>query len=116
MANYYPARSPTVFKDVPHAISVQFWRSNQLTAKTKIPKFKREESAVRNIVRLDIVESRRAVYIPMYESHLSSSESADRLAQWLAAVESGKNVVIFDFDGPRDSTSKPLCEEVTGFT
>jgi hypothetical protein len=34
------------------------------------------------------------------------------LKKWCDIVSSGKDVVIYDFDGPRDSDTTPLCKEI----
>lgn len=62
-----------------------------------------------NIVR-DYLKSRKEIYIPQYYDLMINTESFQKIKNM---VDNGTNIVIYDFDGPRDINNNPICLEVT---
>ena len=59
---------------------------------------------------MDYVTSRKRVYLPRYFEMMKEKEMT---LYWKKEVEAGKNVVIYDFDGPRLENRGVTCVEVT---
>jgi len=57
------------------------------------------------------VESRKKVYVPDYYNMVKDKEMTAFLKT--ARANSTRNIVVYDFDGPRDEKGAPLCEKVT---
>lgn len=69
----------------------------------KFPGFENQE--------MDYVTSRKEVYVPLYEEMIRDREMA---LHWKKAVESGQDVAVYDFDGPRlEEDGSESCAEVT---
>ena len=60
--------------------------------------------------KLSYVESRKQVYLPEYYNLIKDREQTKF---WRQYVKDGNDVVIYDFDGPRDENKNPLCLEFT---
>ena len=59
--------------------------------------------------QMDYVTSRKKVYVPEYFNLVKNRE---RAKHWKKIIENGHDVVIYDFDGPRDENGKPICLQV----
>ena len=60
--------------------------------------------------QMNYVTSRKKIYVPRYFELMKDRE----MAQYLKAqVEAGKDIVIYDFDGPREEDGGVKCVEVT---
>lgn len=57
---------------------------------------------------LNYIDSRKQVYIPEYYELISS-----KLDKWKEILENGKDIVIYDFDGPKNIDGEPLCLTLT---
>lgn len=55
------------------------------------------------------IESRKEVYVPEYYDLIQGREG---LLKCLEMVQKGQDVVVYDFDGPRDTDGEPVCLEV----
>jgi len=60
--------------------------------------------------KMDYIMSRKKVYVPRYFDLMKNKEMVD---YWKKQVEEGKDIVVFDFDGPRNSDGGVTCIEVT---
>ena len=60
--------------------------------------------------KMDYVTSRKKVYIPRYFDVMKNREMS---LYWKKQVEEGKDIVVYDFDGPRNMDGSVSCEEVT---
>jgi hypothetical protein len=60
--------------------------------------------------KMDYVTSRKKVYVPRYFELMKDKEMA---SYWKEQVESGKDIVVYDFDGPRTMDGGVSCVEVT---
>ena len=64
-----------------------------------------------NDEKMNWVDSRKKVYVPLYPSYMEGKEMA---TEWKKKVqEQQKDVVIYDFDGPRQVNGDVMCKEVT---
>ena len=62
----------------------------------------------------DYLESRKKFYVPDYTAKLNGSALAqEAFAQIENRLAAGDDVVVQDYDGPRDTTGAPLIKEVT---
>jgi len=65
------------------------------------------------------VESRKAIYVPLYHNDILLSYSKDQLEYWKGLVEKGRTILVVDYDGPKtahddvDVVWKRPCLEVT---
>ncbi len=55
------------------------------------------------------IESRKKVYVPEYFEIIKNSE---RIKYWQDVVSKGYNIVVYDYDGPRDVDNQPICLKV----
>ena len=60
--------------------------------------------------QMNYVTSRKKIYVPRYFELMKDREMALYLK---AQVEAGKDIVIYDFDGPREEDGGVTCVEVT---
>jgi hypothetical protein len=108
--NYW--QSGKVIDGVSKAKSDAFWR------KLEKPKRRYPGSKGKKVLyaqwgegeKMDYITSRLKVYVPEYHSMMISTEMA---LAWKERVESGEDVVVYDFDGPRSPDGAPVCLEVT---
>jgi len=64
--------------------------------------------------RLNWIDSRKRVYVPMYKDKIFSKERFKaRFKYWKDQVDSGVNVAVYDYDGPRDEQGGPVAREVS---
>lgn len=59
---------------------------------------------------MDYVTSRKKVYVPLYYDLVKDREM---IKHYRELIKSGKNITIYDFDGPRSKDGIPLCKELT---
>lgn len=106
-------QSGKVFEDVPHDKSLKWWKSIK-EAKRRYPgsKGKKVLYAVFEGVdgKLDYVESRKKVYVPEYTELIKNRPMVEH---WKQELDSGKDITIYDFDGPRKPDGGVECLEVT---
>ena len=88
---------------------VEYWRN--LQAPKRKGKFKRVVDAMYedNIPR-DYIDARKNIYIPQYYELMIESESFLKL---MKMVEKGKDIAIYDLDGPRGEDGSIQCLEVS---
>jgi len=59
--------------------------------------------------KMDYITSRKKVYVPKYFELIKNKEMTNF---WKNKLESGNNIVIYDFDGPRKTNGEVTCLEV----
>jgi len=108
-------QSLKVIEGVQREKIVAFWKrvNEEDGAKRRFPgsKGKKVLHALYNGEEMDYITSRKKVYVPHYLDIMKGTEMA---MYWKSQVEEGKDVVIFDFDGPRLDDGDVSCIEVTG--
>ena len=88
------------------------WWKAQDKGKRRYPgsKGKKVLHAIFNGIEYDYVNSRKFVYIPEYYELIKSTQSLKSLVEHR---NSGKDIVVFDFDGPRNENGENTFREVT---
>ena len=59
---------------------------------------------------MDYITSRKEVYVPEYFGLIKKK---DRLKYWKNMLKNGHNLIIYDFDGPRNLDGTVTCLELT---
>ena len=107
-------QSKKVFEDVDPKKVEKFWKgvNEETGAKRRYPgsKGKKVLYALFNDEKMDYVTSRKKIYVPLYHQLMKEKEMA---LDWKKKVQEGKNVVVYDFDGPRLEDGSVTCVEVT---
>jgi hypothetical protein len=62
-------------------------------------------------VKRDYISSRKEVYVPEYYN-LVTTVGTESINKAKALLTAGKNICVYDFDGPRDNEGNPICLEV----
>ena len=89
------------------------WWKNIKTPKRRFPGKHKVVCAEWDGTEYDYVESRKCVYIPCYYNMVKDDEDAMEMVQyWQEQLENGRDVVIYDFDGPRND-GEVACEKVS---
>jgi len=106
-------QSGKVYEDIPIEKTKEWWL-NLKQPKRRYPKSKgkRVLHAIfdGHAKEMDYVTSRKNVYVPEYYDMINGRE---RVAYWKQKLESGENLVIYDFDGPRVNDGDVTCLELT---
>lgn len=103
-----------VFEDIDPKKVDKFWKGvNETTGpKRRYPnsKGKKVLYAVFDGEKMDYITSRKKVYVPRYFELVKNKEMS---LYWKNQVRLGKDIAIYDFDGPRSETGEPICLEIT---
>jgi hypothetical protein len=107
------------FPNRPHHVDKAWWR-NQIVSRRCLPKvdpatclYAADETRFPGEV-FDYVASRKKFYVADYGAWLDSSQRADeRFDEMRYWLRRSWDVIVSDFDGPRDADGQPLIEEVT---
>lgn len=105
-------QSGKVFEGIDKQDVKDYWLELK-EAKRRYPKSKGKTvlySQWHHTERLGYIDSRKHVYVPEYYHLIKDRE---RTKFWKQYVDDGNNVVIYDFDGPRDEYGNPICLEFT---
>jgi len=106
-------QSGKVYEDIPIETTKKWWKELK-EPKRRYPnsKGKKVLHAIfdNNNEKLDYVPSRKLVYVPEYYDLIKNKE---RLAYWQKQLKEGKNLIVYDFDGPRTIAGEVICLEVT---
>ena len=107
--NYW--QSGKVYEDEDREKQLSWWKA-QDKGKRRYPgsKGKKVLHAIFNGIEYDYVNSRKFVYIPEYYELIKSTQSLKSLVE---QRNSGKDIVVFDFDGPRNENGENTFREVT---
>lgn len=107
-------QSGKVFDGIEEKKVKNFWKN------VKQPKRRYPGSKGKNVLyarfehkpeeKMDYITSRKKVYVPLYFDLMKDKEMS---LFWKKQVENGKDIVVYDFDGPRLSNGKVTLLEVT---
>lgn len=88
------------------------WWKNQTTGKRRYPKSKglKVVHSIFNGTVMDYITSRKKVYVPEYYEMVKSRNS---VSIWRNKLKNGTNIVVYDFDGPRNVDGSVDCQLVT---
>jgi len=109
--NYWQAGK--VIEGVDQKQKTNYWK-NLKECKRRYPKSK--DKKIVGAVYPDVnpgklynyIESRKEVYVPQYYALIKDSERLEYYKRQLKE----KNIIVYDFDGPRDINGEPVCLEV----
>ena len=106
-------QSLKVIENVVHAQAKQWWKTID-KPKRRHPKMKKNRVLHAKHQRfpgqeLGYVESRKKIYVPDYYNTIKNHSHLREIC----TKHDGKCIVIYDFDGPRDTDGAPAIEEVT---
>lgn len=106
-------QSGKVFEGIPDAEVKKYWHGIK-EAKRRYPNSKGKKVLYAKFEhdpeKMDYVTSRKKIYVPLYFELMKDKEMAQH---WKKEVESGKDIVVYDFDGPRLPDGSVSIEEVT---
>ena len=104
-------QSGKVYEGIPVEKTIKFWKSIK-EPKRRYPgsKGKKVLYAKWDDEKFNYIESRKKVYIPLYYEMIKDREMT---LYWKKKVEEGKDVIIYDFDGPRLDDGSVTCHKVT---
>jgi hypothetical protein len=106
-------QSGKVYEDIPIETTKKWWKELK-EPKRRYPNSKGKKVLYaifdNNNEKLDYVPSRKLVYVPEYYELIKNKE---RLAYWQKQLKEGKNLIVYDFDGPRTTNGNVTCLEVT---
>ena len=104
-------QSGKVFEGIDREKYVNWWK-NINSPKRRYPNSKGKKVLYSqwDDEKLDYISSRKKVYVPEYYNMIKNKQMLD---YWRNELKKGKNITIFDFDGPRDSSRNPICLELT---
>ncbi len=106
-------QSGKVFENIPIETTKKWWRELK-EPKRRYPKSKGNKVLYAlfddNDEKMDYVTSRKKVYVPQYYDLIKDKDIIEEYKQILMT---GKNIIIYDFDGPRDINGDVLCVELT---
>ncbi len=96
---------------IDHKINRRWW-FQQTTPHRRYPnsKGKHVEYADWGNGPLQYIESRKKVYVPEYYELI---HDRPMVKHWIDKINSGQDVIVYDFDGPRDDDGYPICLEIT---
>ena len=106
-------QSGKVFENIPIETTKKWWRELK-EPKRRYPKSKGKKVLYAlfddNDEKMDYVTSRKKVYVPQYYDLIKDKDIIEEYKQILMT---GKNIIIYDFDGPRHINGNVLCLELT---
>ena len=106
-------QSGKIFEDVPIETSKKWWRELK-EAKRRYPNSKGRKVLYAifdgDDEMYDYVSSRKKVYVPEYYNLIKDKEALKDLKEM---VSSGRDIVVYDFDGPRSNGGEVCCCELS---
>tara|TARA_B100001093_G_C26568193_1_gene901718 strand:- start:123 stop:734 length:612 start_codon:yes stop_codon:yes gene_type:complete len=106
-------QSGKVYDDIPFEKTKKWWKELK-EPKRRYPnsKGKKVLHAIfdENDKKMDYITSRKEVYVPEYFQLIKKK---DRLKYWKNMLKNGHNLIIYDFDGPRNLDGTVTCLELT---
>jgi len=108
-------QSGKIFEGIDEKVSKAWWKS-QIEPKRRYPKGKGKKvlcarfEGYEDRGDMDYVTSRKEVYCKEYYDLIKDRE---RVLFWKKMLDEGKNITIYDFDGPRNEDKSVTCLELT---
>lgn len=105
-------QSGKVYETIPHEISVEWWKKQE---KPKRRYFKSKHLKVLHALfphidkPLDYIESRKQIYVVEYYDLIKNNSQTH---YWQQQLDTGHNLVVYDFDGLRKSDGTVMCSEM----
>lgn len=108
-------QSGKIFEGIDEKVSKAWWKA-QDQPKRKYPKGKGKKilyarfEGYEDRGNMDYITSRKEVYCNEYYELIKDRE---RVLFWRKLLDEGKNITIYDFDGPRNEDKSVTCLELT---
>jgi hypothetical protein len=105
-------QSGKVFEDIHIEQSKKWWKS-QTKAKRRYPNSKGKKvlyATWDGENKMDYITSRKKIYVPEYSELIKDRQMTKH---WKEQLQNGKNLIIYDFDGPRTKEGHVTCIELT---
>ncbi len=108
-------QSGKIFEGIDEKVVKDWWKAQQVP-KRRFPKGKGKKilcarfEGYEEMGDIDYITARKTVYVKEYYNLIKDREMT---LQWKKALEEGKNITIYDFDGPRTDEGGVTCLEVT---
>lgn len=90
---------------------INWWKKLE-KPKRKCPKFKNKKVIYSNFngIKRNYLQSRKEIYLPEYFELVKNSET---IKTYKKLYEKGSDIIIYDFDGPRNEYKEPLTYKAT---
>jgi hypothetical protein len=106
-------QSGKVYEDISFEETKKWWKELK-EPKRRFPNSKGKKVLYAifdgNNKKMDYITSRKEVYVPEYYKLIKKK---DRLKYWKNMLKNGYNLVIYDFDGPRNLDGTVTCLELS---
>jgi hypothetical protein len=108
-------QSGKIFEGIDEKVVKDWWKAQQ-APKRRYPKGKGKRilcarfEGYEEMGDIDYITARMTVYVKEYYELIKNREMT---LHWKKALEEGKNITIYDFDGPRTEDGGVTCLEVT---
>jgi hypothetical protein len=108
-------QSGKIFEGIDEKVSKTWWKA-QLQPKRRFPKGKGKTVLCARFEGyeekgdMDYVTARKNVYVKEYYNMIKDRE---RTLYWKKLLDEGKNITIYDFDGPRNEDKSVSCLELS---
>lgn len=108
-------QSGKIFEGIDEKVSKTWWKA-QLAPKRRFPKGKGKTVLCARFEGyeekgdMDYVTARKNVYVKEYYNMIKDRE---RTLYWKKLLDEGKNITIYDFDGPRNEDKSVTCLELS---
>ena len=108
-------QSGKIFEGVDEKVTKAWWKA-QLAPKRRYPKGKGKKVLCARFEGyeergdMDYVTARKNVYVKEYYNMIKDRE---RTLHWKKLLDEGKNITIYDFDGPRNEDKSVTCLELS---
>jgi len=107
-------QSGKVYEDIDKEITKTWWMNNKLP-KRRYPNSKNKKVLFAEFddypnEQMDYITSRKKIYVPKYYDLIKEKEITK---YWQKMVNSGTDVVVYDFDGPRKPNGDVECVQIS---
>jgi hypothetical protein len=106
-------QSGKVYQDIPIETTKKWWKELK-QAKRRYPNSKGKKVLYSifdgNQEKMDYITSRKKVYVPEYYNLIKDRKTIIELK---SKLKDGTNIIIYDFDGPRDISDQVQCIELS---
>lgn len=108
-------QSGKIFEGIDEKVVKDWWKAQQ-EPKRRYPKGKGKQvlcarfEGYEEMGDIDYITARKTVYVKEYYNLIKEREMT---LHWKKTLEEGKNITIYDFDGPRTDEGGVTCVEVT---
>lgn len=106
-------QSGKVFEDIPIETTKKWWKELK-QAKRRYPNSKGKKVLYSlfdgNSEKMNYITSRKKIYVPEYYNLIKDRKT---ILELKSKLKDGTNIIIYDFDGPRDTNGQVQCIELS---